>query len=192
MNLILPLLALASLAAPPAQEAPLAEEPAAEAPVPESLSAVTGVSEYAWFAIPAPETYRMRGDHPEITRGVILRLEVEPGFARARQVDQPVLYVGPYPARRVNPSEDGTCLVVWAPLDASLEQTVVFFGSRTLPERVDAERGKAEVAAAIAAGATPLLPQLDQSAAPMNDLEAVRRTAARMAERCPEPDQAAP
>lgn len=119
----------------------------------ESVSAVKAVSWAQPFTLSEAESYGMRGDKPSFDAGWILQLEIEAGMGRARAVDTPVLYVGEFPARILNPGETTTCLVVWVPKAAELDQSPIFFGERTLPEQVDADSGRAQRDAALAAGA---------------------------------------
>jgi len=100
------------------------------------------------FQLTEPAPYLGRGDHPSFSEGWIVQVEVASGSARARQTEQPVLYIGQWPARRVNHSQTGTCLVVWVPQPVTSGKSPVFFGPQTLPERVDESAGKAAAAAA--------------------------------------------
>jgi len=134
------------------------------------------------FQLTEPARYLGRGDHAAFSGGWIVQVEVASGSGRARQVAQPVLYVGEWPARRVNHSEAGTCLVVWVPQPVALGESPVFFGPQTLPERVDESAGKA--AAAAAEGAVRFAPS---TVAPTLDgisLEAVWAAAAERVRAC--------
>jgi hypothetical protein len=132
------------------------------------------------FAVDEPFVHEWRAEKPLVSSGYLLKLRVDPELSRPRATYEPVLYVGAETAERCLPepalalAEQGILVVlVPAPLDAEgrvaldLAAAPVWFGSLELPERVDAARIGAELAAARARGAGPARPspQLDLRAA---------------------------
>jgi hypothetical protein len=120
------------------------------------------------FAVDEPFVHEWRAEKPLVASGYLLQLRVDPELSRPRQTYEPVLYVGTQTAERCLPepalalAEQGILVVlVPAPLDAGgrvaldLDTAPIWFGSLELPERVDAARIAAELAAARARGAGP-------------------------------------
>lgn len=126
------------------------------------------------FALDEPFVHEWRAEKPLATAGWLLKLRVDPELAVPRQTFEPVLYVGSETAERclpeialvpaveggLAPVEQGLLVVlVPAPLgadgrvDLDLESAPIWFGSLELPERVDAARIAAELAAGRASGA---------------------------------------
>jgi hypothetical protein len=108
------------------------------------------------FALEQPEVYTMQAERPSFTDGLLIELRADPALLGARQVAEPVLYVGGVPAFRFNWDPTGGCLVVFVPGTLDLETTEIFFGPPELPERITAMRGASERAIAVAAGVRPL------------------------------------
>lgn len=108
------------------------------------------------FELVAADTDRMRAEQAPYTEGTIVELLVDPAMVVPAQTLVPVLYVGDRPARPLNWDPVGGCLVALVTGPVDLATTPVFFGSTELPERVDATRGAAELAAARAIGIGPL------------------------------------
>ncbi|MFN0057939.1 MAG: hypothetical protein ACKVX7_05715 [Planctomycetota bacterium] len=100
------------------------------------------------FSVETPFTYWWTAEQPQITTGTLLVLEVESYYAYPRQVGMPVLYVGDKPAMLLNVGYTSGRLIVLVPGEIDLATTRIWFGSQELPERVDAARGAAELAAA--------------------------------------------
>ena len=105
-----------------------------------------------------PHPYPWAKDHAPLTEGTVLVLQVEPALVVPRQVGVPVLFVGDTPVERINTGWPSGRLVVLVPGDVDLATAPAWFGSTELPERVDEERGRAELDAALAAGFQPLCP----------------------------------
>ena len=103
-----------------------------------------------------PYRYEWTGEKPRITTGTLLVLEVEPELARIRQVNMPVLYVGTVPAEVTNDGSKAGRMIVIVPGEVDLKRALIYFGSVELPERVDADRGRAELEAARSLGIRPL------------------------------------
>ena len=139
------------------------------------------------FTLAQPSPYRGRGDSQTFSAGVILQLEVPEGYALQRAIDQPVLYVGDWPARVLRTDPAGTCVVAWSPAPADTSALTVFFGDTTLPERVDAEGAAAQLADATIAGVKPLSWTRTTATLQVPDLEGVWMAAEARAEGCRTP-----
>jgi hypothetical protein len=142
---------LALHAAPPAV-------PATPAPVLELLSARP-------FTLAQTYRHDWRRERPAVESGYLLVLKVDPDLVYPRQTEEPVLYVGPQTAERVNVGHRSghVVAIVPTPLDdredpafVDLERAVIFFGAPAMPERVDAEAIQREDERAVAAGLKPL------------------------------------
>ena len=107
------------------------------------------------FQLEKPHVYTWTQEKPQITSGTILVIQVDPHYARPRQMHMPVLYVGATPAERANMGFGSGFLVVIVPGRPDLTKVPIYFGSVELPERVDARRGEKELAAARALGIHP-------------------------------------
>ncbi len=97
------------------------------------------------FELRTAHTYRHTATPFDARHGYLIQLAVDPTTQRARQIGVPNLWVGDHIAVRLNWDEVTGCSVVWVPRDAEtslddLAKTPVFFGSTTLPERVDTEK----------------------------------------------------
>jgi len=102
-----------------------------------------------------PYTYTWSLEKPAVSEGLIVVLEVDPELARPRQVDMPVLFVGPRPAELANVGYPSGRMIVIVPGPLDLTQVPIYFGSTILPEQVDAEHGAQEMAEALASGIRP-------------------------------------
>ena len=108
----------------------------------------------------SPYTYYWCAEQPKITTCTLLVLEVDPDFARPRQVGVPVLYVGDTPVELTNTGYVSGRMIVFVPGEVDLTRTPIYFGSTELPERVDANRGALEQAAAEEMGIAPFSPEV--------------------------------
>lgn len=123
----------------------------------------SGVQGVLWaqpvhFATPHP--YPWQKGHAPLTAGTVLVLQVDPDRVVPRQVNVPVLYVGPSPAELINTGWPSGRLLVLVPGEINVAAVPAWFGSTELPERVDALRGQAELDAALSAGFQPMAPQV--------------------------------
>jgi hypothetical protein len=107
------------------------------------------------FVLERPYEYLWTAEKPEIRSGMILVVEVDPEYARPRQLGVPVLYVGARPAELANVGYESGRMIVIVPGDTDLAASPVYFGSTEFPERVDAERGRRELQAALGVGIAP-------------------------------------
>lgn len=93
--------------------------------------------------------------HPSLRQGTLVVVAVDPEFARPRDAHMPVLYAGTTPVLIVTQDAAAGCVVGLIGPSVDLSVQPVFYGSYEPPERVDAARGTAERAAALAAGLGP-------------------------------------
>jgi len=107
------------------------------------------------FSIETPYANAWTREQQTYKTGYVLVLEVDPTLVVPRQTWMPVLYVGTRPAETTNIGQESGRLVVLVPGDTDLYSAPAYFGSVQLPERVDAERGAAELAEAQKIGAKP-------------------------------------
>ena len=80
----------------------------------------------------------------QVTKGTILVLKVDPKLVIARQLEEPVLYVGNQTAMRLNQGDQSGYVVAVVPGDVDLTKDPVWFGTPELPERINAARIQAE------------------------------------------------
>ncbi|MBW2263975.1 MAG: hypothetical protein JRG91_18595 [Deltaproteobacteria bacterium] len=117
--------------------------------------AVDGLLHAQRFTLEEPHEYKWMKDHPAITEGTLVVIEVNPECARPRQAAMPVLYAGDVPVEIAVDGYPSGRLVAFIPGHVDLTKTPLFYGAPDLPERVDAERGSAELTAAIKVGINP-------------------------------------
>jgi hypothetical protein len=118
-------------------------------------SAVCGLLFARPFLLASPHEYTWMRDHPPVTEGLFVVVEVDPFIARPREVASPVLYVGDTPAERVNAGRTQGRIVLIVPGRPDLTEVPIYLGSVELPERVDAQRGARELEAARLQGVEP-------------------------------------
>jgi hypothetical protein len=135
--------------AAPVVEASLSPKPATE------CREVLDLLHVQRFTLEELHTYRWMKDHPAITKGTLVVLEVEPECARPRQVAMPVLYAGHVPVEIARDGFPSGRLVAIVPGHVDLTETLIFYGAPDLAERVDRTRGEEELASALAEGITP-------------------------------------
>ena len=107
------------------------------------------------FTLEQPYLYAWTKEQPEITGGTLLVLAVAAELARPRDVDVPVLFAGDTPVHLTNTGYPSGRAIVFVPAWVDLASAPFYFGSLELPERIDRERGAAELRAAAAQGAAP-------------------------------------
>ena len=161
--LVVSSLALASLATLPVVNA---QEPAAspdtttsadESPraIPTTPTTVDGIIYARKFTLQEGYKFRWCNEKPNVTSGYLLVLKVNPDLVLARQVAEPVLYVGDQTAERLNNGYRSGHVVALVPGAPDLTKALMWFGTPELPERVDAEMAKAELGLAKDAGIKP-------------------------------------
>jgi hypothetical protein len=119
---------------------------------PAPAGGIEGLRAARAFTLEVPYDWTWGADAALIAQGVLIAAAVDPALARPRAVGGPVLYAGARPAEPLNSGWPAGCLVALLPGPVDLSRAPLYFGSDELPERVDAARGEAELAAAMAAG----------------------------------------
>lgn len=147
-----------------------------------TTDSVEAVHLTATVQLSEPGTFRMAADLPTFEAATAFVASVDPDLLAVRQGPSPVLYLGARPARIVHRSADG-CVVGFVPGRLSEETVTVFFGSSTLPERVDAEHGRRELEAARAAGLPSTKPRRTTDLA-VSDEGALFETVAALQSHC--------
>lgn len=107
------------------------------------------------FTLDQSFTFGWSADHPEVTHGWILVLEVEPQLIRPRETQEPILFVGPFVAQQINGNFATGRVVVIVPGDVDFQNDLVWFGSSGLPEQTGPKQVLAERNKAVAAGIRP-------------------------------------
>lgn len=151
--------ATGAVAAPPGVAVEAGDEgPGIAVPPGPSLEAAAAIQRLLYarrFTLDLPYTYSWGGEPLAVAEGWILVLAVDPFIAQPRDTDGAVLYAGPRPAEIVNGANAEGRVVAIAPEIVDLGETILFYGSPLLPEQVDGDRGRAELAAARRLGLTP-------------------------------------
>ncbi len=152
-----------------------------------SAASPSGVEEVVWaapFTLATPHRYSHTVEPRAIDSGWLLELKVDPAHMVPRQVGVPLLWVGDHVAVRTNWDHVGGCAVVWVPGELDPEKASIFFGSALLPERVDLDTRKAELARGAAAGHGPV--PVREVSAPISSATFMdlMRVAADRVERC--------
>jgi hypothetical protein len=109
------------------------------------------------FTLDTPHRYNWMKDHPAIEDGTLIVVDVDPECARPRQSAMPVLYAGKVPVEIANRGYPSGRIVAIVPGYVNLAEVPIYYGSPTLPERVDEARGEQELAAARSAGFQPFV-----------------------------------
>ncbi len=134
----------------------LAAVASAEVPaIPATPAAVDDLIYARSFTLAEGYKFEWRKDQPMVKEGTILVLKVNPDLVYARQVAEPVLYVGDTTAERINVGYGSGRVIAIVPGKVDLAKTPIWFGTPELPERVDAAMIKSERATAEKAGIKP-------------------------------------
>jgi hypothetical protein len=150
MMLVVLLVLAPALAATPQEPNP--SEPC----IPDTPVAVKGLLYARPFVLEEAYTSNWSADRPRVSEGMLLVLEVDPELIRARQVAEPVLYVGDRTAERVSWGNGSGRLVAIVPGTIELESAMIWFGTPALPERVTDAEVQWERQIAAGAGIRPL------------------------------------
>lgn len=154
MKKLLTLVVLLVLAPALAETSPPANP--AEPCIPDTPAAVDGLLYARPFVLEEAYTSNWSAERPRVSEGLLLVLEVDPELIRARQVAEPVLYVGDRTAERVSWGNGSGRLVAIVPGEIELETALIWFGTPALPERVTDAEVRWERQMAAAAGIRPL------------------------------------
>jgi hypothetical protein len=123
--------------------------------IPATPAAVDDVVYARTFTLEQGYKFEWRKDQPLVKQGTILVLKVDPDLVYARQVAEPVLYVGDTTAERINVGYGSGRVIAIVPGKVDLSKSPIWFGTPELPERVDAAMIKSERSAAQKAGIKP-------------------------------------
>ena len=116
-------------------------------PIPETPTPVTDIVSIQPFELDQDFVHFWRDEKPSYHAGYVLVLKVNPDLVYARQIAQPVLYVGNQTAEHVNIGNKSGYLVAIVPgvIDdpkhedyIDLSKSMMWFGTPMLPEQVDA------------------------------------------------------
>jgi hypothetical protein len=134
--------------------------------VPATPAAVTELVSAQPFTLQTPAKHLWRAENVTYSSGYLLVLKVDPALVFPRQTAEPVLFVGHQTAERVNFGHESGHVIAIVPgvIDdpkhpdyIDLGKTLIWFGTPQLPEQVDADVIKQELALAKRAGIKPLL-----------------------------------
>ena len=128
---------------------------AASPPVPQTPAAVDDILYSQHFTLKKGYRFEWNKERPFLTDGTILVLKVNPDLVYARQMLEPVLYVGNTTAERINRGYQSGHVIAVVPGKIELAKTPIWFGTPELPERVDSNTVLEELALAKAAGIKP-------------------------------------
>lgn len=131
---------VAVMAGPSAEQPPVTDtensrprETVASLPAP-----VDGIVLAKKFTMSTPFTHWWRKERPQVVSGYLMVLRVNPILVKPRQTAEPVLYVGNQTAERLNVGGNDGNIVVIVPGNFELNEARFWFGSRALPEQIDA------------------------------------------------------
>jgi len=123
--------------------------------IPDTPAGVDDVLYARTFEMEKGYNFEWTKDRSMMTTGTLLVLKVNPDLVFARQVAEPVLYVGNKTAERVNIGHKSGHVIAIVPGEVDLKTTPIYFGTPELPERVDAEMADSELASAQSKGIKP-------------------------------------
>ena len=159
-------------AEPPAATPPPAAPAAEPVPrIPPTPAAVDGLVQACKFTLQEGYKHLWSKDQPMVTSGYLLVIEVDPKLVFARQVAEPVLYVGNQTAERLNIGYESGHVIAIVPGEVDLKKAMIWFGTPELPERVDANMVKAESALANAAKIAPFSVKVVETSLKMGGAE---------------------
>ena len=144
------------------------------------------------FELAAAYRHLWRSDRPLVRSGSIIVVEADVELLRPRQVHQPLLFVGAWPAEPINVGNESGRVVALVPVPtAELGRAAIFYAETgILPEALSEADAEATLAAAVARGmAPPSDAELAQALAAggatraLPDFHALRRSTAGLIER---------
>ncbi len=192
----LTMLALIALAVPAAiADPPVAVDPAEEQSQVPALPATPAAVEQVLLAQPFTldqgYEFEWSAEHPVVSAGWLLVLQVNPDLVFPRQTAEPILYIGNTTTERINHGHQSGRVIAIVPSDVNetgeltldLNKALMWFGAPGLPEQIDAAMVRAQLQIARNAGIVPLPEdQIAQARAKAPDsLRAADRTALRRA-----------
>lgn len=97
-----------------------------------------------------------RSERPDVSTGLLIVIKVDTSQVRPTNDLQPVLYAGNQTVQRINEGYESGYLIGIIPGPIDLSKEPVWFGTKDLPERIDAKKIRAERAKAISSGIRPM------------------------------------
>jgi len=97
-----------------------------------------------------------RSERPDVRSGLLVVIKVDTSLVRPTNDLQPVLYAGNQTVQRINQGYESGYVIGIIPGPIDLSKEPVWFGTKDLPERIDAKKIRAERAKATSSGARPL------------------------------------
>lgn len=97
-----------------------------------------------------------RSERPDVSTGLLIVIKVDTSQVRPTNDLQPVLYAGNQTVQRINEGYESGYVIGIIPGPIDLSKEPVWFGTRDLPERIDAKKIRDERAKAISSGIRPL------------------------------------
>lgn len=142
-------------------------------------AAVVDVVHIQPFILKEGYNHDWRQERPFVQSGTLVVFSVNPDYVYPRNAAEPVLYAGSQTAQRLNHGYESGYVVAIIPGEVDLAREPAWFGSRELPERVNAETITLERAHAEKAGIKPFDAEKIQSVTrerlETNDLAALLR-----------------
>jgi hypothetical protein len=102
-------------------------------------AAVVDVVHIQPFVLKEGYNHDWRQERPFVKSGSLVVFKVNPDYVYPRNAAEPVLYAGNQTAQRLNFGHESGYVVAIVPGDIDLAREPVWFGSRELPERVNAD-----------------------------------------------------
>jgi hypothetical protein len=118
-------------------------------------AAVTDVVEIRPFTLDEGYRHDWRQERPLVKSGTLVVFKVDTDLVYPRNAAEPVLYAGNQTAQRLNTGHESGFVIAMIPGEIDLAREPAWFGSRELPERVNADTIHAERAQADNAGIRP-------------------------------------
>jgi hypothetical protein len=123
----------------------IAQQPPA---VPVTPAAITDLVYASSFTLAEGYRYNWSKERPAVRSGMLVVLKVDPALVVPRNALEPVLYAGNHAVQRLNDGHVSGHVIAIIPEEVDLTRTPIWFGSPDLPERVSAEKIRAERAMA--------------------------------------------
>lgn len=101
------------------------------------------------------ESYRSAWskERPEVKQGTVIVVRADKSLLRPRQSEMPILFVNDRPIEQTNFGYESGRVVAIVAGEVDLQSARIYFGTPGTAESVDAATGRAELEAAVAAGA---------------------------------------
>ena len=153
-----------------------------EIAIPSTPASVKDILYARPFTLERPYRNDWSQERAMVSMGILVVLEVEPGFVVPRDALQPVLYAGNVAVQRLNHGHRSGRVIGIVPGNVDLTGAPIWFGTPQLPERVKESIVRSERALAEKAGIRPFAPEkiagVLRPAASATDLAALLRNVA--------------